>query len=117
MKDTAPRIIKIEDETRLVELVCHLDELDGHVTMFKFSTGWKLCFGTPWLEGAVEGGDRDAIDILDAAPTLFDLLERLKRRPQDFPHLPIASPAARRVVSEQFEPYPDEDDLRRMFHD
>jgi hypothetical protein len=47
---------------------------DGHLTLLRFTTGWKACLGTPDLEG---GGGGDQVRRLRAFPTIKEALVAL----------------------------------------
>jgi len=47
---------------------------DGHLTMMRFSTGWKVCFGTPELD---TGNGREQVLMLPLFETLEAALEHL----------------------------------------
>lgn len=48
-KETGRSILSKEDLLRSVETVAKL-EFDGHVTIMRFTTGWKGAFGTPHMD-------------------------------------------------------------------
>jgi len=48
------------------------DHEDGHLTIFRFTTGWKVMLGTPDLD---TGYGRDEVSYLDAYPTLRKAIE------------------------------------------
>jgi len=47
---------------------------DGHLTMMRFSTGWKVCFGTPELD---TGNGREQVLMLPQFETLEAALQHL----------------------------------------
>lgn len=50
---------------------------DGHLTIMRFTTGWKVMFGTPDLDG---GTGRDEVADLTGYPTLAIALRVLLER-------------------------------------
>ena len=50
------------------------ERYDGHVTILRFSGGWKAAFGTPCLDSPL---GREAVARLVAYPTLRKALVRL----------------------------------------
>lgn len=58
------------------------DRFDGHLTLMKFTTGWKAAWGTPDLDS---GDGRSQVARLKPYPSLEDALKGLLRSPvQDF---------------------------------
>ena len=64
------------DLNTLIQIVEELakNEADGHVSMLKFTTGWKVFFGTPNLD---IGEEREQVAKLQAFETLSQALEHL----------------------------------------
>ena len=65
--------------TELNKLIQRVEEIagretDGHVSMFKFTTGWKVFLGTPNLD---IGEERDFIAKLPSFESLEDALKDL----------------------------------------
>lgn len=50
------------------------NEADGHVSMLKFTTGWKVFFGTPNLD---VGEEREKIGKLQSFESLEEALQDL----------------------------------------
>lgn len=50
------------------------DDYDGHLTIMRFTTGWKSAFGTPNLDGA---GGRETVDKIQKFKTLPESLQHL----------------------------------------
>ena len=64
------------DLNTLIQIVEELakNEADGHVSMLKFTTGWKVFFGTPNLD---IGEEREQVAKLQTFETLSQALEHL----------------------------------------
>ena len=64
------------DLNTLIQIVEELakNEADGHVSMLKFTTGWKVFFGTPNLD---IGEEREQVAKLQAFETFSQALEHL----------------------------------------
>jgi hypothetical protein len=62
-----------------IELIANA-EFGGHVTIMKFTTGWKVVFGTPalWEE------DRSVISDLPSRMSLLEALDVAKALRRDF---------------------------------
>lgn len=50
------------------------DDYDGHLTIMRFTTGWKSAFGTPNLDGA---GGRESVEQVPGFKTLDESLQHL----------------------------------------
>lgn len=76
-----PDDIKLAAEAALLQDVQKIadDEHDGHLTILKFTTCWKACFGTPDLD---TGEGRAQIDKLPRFPTLGAALVSLVDGPR-----------------------------------
>ena len=68
--------MKSSDLSTLIQVVEEMakNEADGHVSMLKFTTGWKVFFGTPNLD---IGGERKHVANLLSFETLEQALQDL----------------------------------------
>jgi hypothetical protein len=69
----------MKDTTRIAEKLSRVEECsrkltDGHLTMMRFTTGWKVCLGTPDLRG---GEGYEYMARLRSCPTLEAALDDL----------------------------------------
>lgn len=68
--------MKILDLGTLIQIVEEMakNEADGHVSMLKFTTGWKVFFGTPNLD---IGEEREHVANLQSFESLERALQNL----------------------------------------
>ena len=61
------------DLNRLIDCFELLSEIfsDGHLTIMRFTTGWKACFGTPDLD---TGRGRTQVEALKTYKTLSEAI-------------------------------------------
>ena len=64
----------IGDPEPVKELLAHLDDRGDHLTILRFTTGWKVAWGTPDLD---TGQGRDQVGSLPSFPTLEGALKNL----------------------------------------
>lgn len=78
MSTEKPELMKVEDYN-LETLVALAETLarrqaDGHLTLMRFTTGWKVALGTPDIEAQVA---RTELDKMPSHPTLREALVSL----------------------------------------
>jgi hypothetical protein len=66
------RTSELESLLTALEVLSNIKS-DGHYTIFKFTTGWKIMFGTPNLD---IGREREIVRNLPAFKTLDEALEK-----------------------------------------
>jgi len=73
----------------VAELEKLLGEIEGHVTLFRFTTGWKVIQGTPDIDlgpnGDYCGGGRHYMGELPDRMTLADAIKDCRENGRRFP--------------------------------